>query len=198
MVPVSMLPDVPPDAGTHGKERGRSRQSCSSAADRPTITSKKQPTSFAENATLPITDRFACLFRCCRCDGVDAKRRRRPIRRPRRSRCRPQNLLGAEAGAGTSCQPIIPAKDEVLFRSANLPVYYDQYQDGITRKKPANHPGLVAAGFEVSLVDPLGVLAVRVNREVFAGVHGAARRGDQRDAVFCRSVTEKSGKRRVL
>jgi len=30
----------------------------------------------------------------------------------------------------------------VLFRSTNLPVYYDQYQDGITRKKKQIIPAL--------------------------------------------------------
>ena len=33
-------------------------------------------------------------------------------------------------------------EDEVLFRSANLPLYYDQYQDGITRKTPQIIPAL--------------------------------------------------------
>jgi hypothetical protein len=33
-------------------------------------------------------------------------------------------------------------EDEVRFRSANLPLYYDQYQDGITRKTPQIIPAL--------------------------------------------------------
>jgi hypothetical protein len=33
-------------------------------------------------------------------------------------------------------------EDEVRFRSANLPLYYDQYQDGITRKTPQVIPAL--------------------------------------------------------
>jgi hypothetical protein len=33
-------------------------------------------------------------------------------------------------------------EDEVRFKSANLPLYYDQYQDGITRKTPQIIPAL--------------------------------------------------------